>query len=189
MRKLVILVSIALLSACSSPQPEQINFTPTAVHSQNQMVHGKAFNLTSKDVRSAQYVALVDSGRSNIEPLHSRQNVRIALENALSEQFKSQGYQLSVNSPNSVELDIQQLLVNVKHSVMKNTIEGDVTIVVTARTAQGKLVKTYHGVSKKTGLLSASNKNIQLVLNDLVDHVLKEIAHDKELQTYMKDNF
>ncbi|CAH0541037.1 YajG family lipoprotein [Vibrio marisflavi] len=189
MRKLALVASIALLSACSTPQKEQINFTPEAVHSNAKLVQGKTFSLSSQDIRSAQYVALVDSGRSNIEPIHSRQNVRIALENALAEQFKSQGFDLSVNSPNNIELDIQELLVNVKHSVMKNEMDGKVVLVVTAETPKGKLVKTYTGTSKKTGLLSASNSNIQEVLNDLVDKVLKEISHDQELQNYMKDNF
>ena len=189
MRKLALVASIALLSACSAPQKEQINFTPEAVHSKVKLVQGKTFSLSSQDIRSAQYVALVDSGRSNIEPIHSRQNVRIALENALAEQFKSQGFDLSVNSPNSVELDIQELLVNVKHSVMKNEMDGKVVLVVTVETPKGKLVKTYTGTSKKTGLMSASNSNIQEVLNDLIDHVLKDIANDKELQTYMQENF
>lgn len=189
MKKLVLAASIALLTACSAPQQTQINVTPQATLSQNAIVKNSSFSLVSKDVRSAQYVALVDSGRNNIEPIHPRQNVRITLENALSEQLTSQGFRISVNSENSVTLEIQELLVSVKHSMIENEMDGSVTLEVTAETPRGKLVKSYTGTAKRTGMLSASNDEIETVLNDMINMVLKEIANDSELQTYMQERF
>lgn len=189
MKKLVLAASIALLTACSAPQQTQINVTPQATLSQNAIVKDSSFSLVSKDVRSAQYVALVDSGRNNIEPIHPRQNVRITLENALSEQLTSQGFRISVNSENSVTLEIQELLVSVKHSMVENEMDGSVTLEVTAETPRGKLVKSYTGTAKRTGMLSASNDEIETVLNDMINMVLKEIANDSELQTYMQERF
>ncbi len=69
MKKLVLAASIALLTACAAPQQQQINFMPQPVLSNSDIVKGSTFTLVSKDVRSAQYVALVDSGRHNIEPV------------------------------------------------------------------------------------------------------------------------
>ncbi|MCK6262552.1 YajG family lipoprotein [Vibrio sp. ZSDE26] len=189
MRKLVLAASVALLAACSAPQQEQINFKPKAALSSSDLVQGTTYTLTSKDIRSAQYVALVDSGRSNIEPIHARQNVRIALENVFADQFASQGFQNTVNSENSVEIEIQEALVTIKHSVMSNDIEGHVTIEVTAETPQGKLVKTFKGNASKSGMLSASNEEIEMVLNDIMNLVLKEIANDSELKNYMQERF
>ncbi|ENM5741440.1 YajG family lipoprotein [Vibrio metoecus] len=189
MKKLVLAASIALLTACSAPQQTQINVTPQATLSHNAIVKNSSFSLVSKDVRSAQYVALVDSGRNNIEPIHPRQNVRITLENALAEQFGSQGFRLSVNSENTITLEIQELLVSVKHSIMENQMDGSVTLEVTAETPKGKLVKSYNGTAKRTGMLSASNDEIEMVLNDVINIVLKEIANDTELQSYMQERF
>ncbi|HIH0446949.1 TPA: YajG family lipoprotein [Vibrio cholerae] len=189
MKKLVLAASIALLTACSAPQQSQINVTPQAALSQNAIVNNSSFSLVSKDVRSAQYVALVDSGRNNIEPIHPRQNVRITLENALAEQFGSQGFRLSVNSENTITLEIQELLVSVKHSIMENQMDGSVVLEITAETPRGKLVKSYTGTAKRTGVLSASNDEIETVLNDVINTVLKEIANDAELQNYMQERF
>ncbi|WP_394145435.1 YajG family lipoprotein [Vibrio atypicus] len=189
MRKLVLAASMALLTACSAPQQQQINFMPKAVLSSGDLVQDAAFNLTSKDVRSAQYVALVDSGRSNIEPIHSKQNVRISIENALLEQFQSQGFRNTVNSENNIKIEVQEALVSIKHTVMENEMDGKVIIEITAETPQGKLVKTYTGTAKRTGALSASNEDIEGVLNDVVNLVLQEVANDKELQTYMQERF
>ncbi|BCK03866.1 hypothetical protein EFU53_003948 [Vibrio cholerae] len=189
MKKLVLAASIALLTACSAPQQSQINVNPQAALSQNTIVNNSSFSLASKDVRSAQYVALVDSGRNNIEPIHPRQNVRITLENALAEQFGSQGFRLSVNSENTITLEIQELLVSVKHSMMENQMDGSVVLEITAETPRGKLVKSYVGTAKRTGVLSASNDEIETVLNDVINKVLKEIANDAELQNYMQERF
>lgn len=189
MRKLVLAASIALLSACAAPQQEQINFTPQASLSNSEAVRGTAFTLVSKDARAAQYVALVNNGRSNIEPVHARQNIRIAIENALSEQFASQGYHLTVNSENRVTLKIEEALVNVKMGVMDNQMDAKVTLELTAETPKGKLVKTYKGTANRSGLLSASNSDIELVLNDVTNLVMKEIANDNELKSYMQERF
>ena len=189
MKKLVLAASIALLTACAAPQQSQINVNPQAALSQNAIVNNSSFSLVSKDVRSAQYVALVDSGRNNIEPIHPRQNVRITLENALAEQFGSQGFRLSVNSENTITLEIQELLVSVKHSIMENQMDGSVVLEITAETPRGKLVKSYTGTAKRTGVLSASNDEIETVLNDVINTVLKEIANDAELQNYMQERF
>ncbi|EGR4370331.1 hypothetical protein DDM82_16320 [Vibrio cholerae] len=189
MKKLVLAASIALLTACSAPQQSQINVNPQAALSQNAIVNNSSFSLVSKDVRSAQYVALVDSGRNNIEPIHPSQNVRITLENALAEQFGSQGFRLSVNSENTITLEIQELLVSVKHSIMENQMDGSVVLEITAETPRGKLVKSYTGTAKRTGVLSASNDEIETVLNDVINTVLKEIANDAELQNYMQERF
>jgi len=189
MKKLVLAASIALLAACSAPQQQQISFTPQAVVSKSDIVKNSTFTFTSKDVRSAQYVALVDSGRNNIEPIHARQNVRIALENALTEQFDSQGFTITVNSQNSVTLEIQEALVTVTHSIMENEMNGTVVLQLTAETPQGNMVKTYTGTAKRTGSLSASNEDIEMVLNDVVNLVLKEISEDAELKDYMKERF
>lgn len=189
MRKLVLAASMALLTACAAPQQEQLNFMPKAVVSNGDLVNGSTFTMTSKDVRSAQYVALVDSGRSNIEPIHSKQNVRISIENALLEQFQSQGFRSTVNSENSLEVEIQEALVSVKHTVMENQMDGKVVLELTAETPQGKLVKTYTGTAKRTGALSASNEDIEIVLNDVINLVMQEVANDRELQTYMQERF
>ncbi|KLN67037.1 MULTISPECIES: YajG family lipoprotein [Vibrio] len=189
MRKLVLAASMALLTACSAPQQEQINFMPKAVLSNSDIVQDASFTLTSKDMRSAQYVALVDSGRSNIEPIHSKQNVRISIENALLDQFKSQGFRSTVNSENSIEIEVQEALVSVKHTVMENQMDGKVVLEITAETPQGKLVKTYTGTAKRTGVLSASNEEIEEVLNDVINLVLQEVSNDRELQNYMQERF
>ncbi|MDV7104749.1 YajG family lipoprotein [Vibrio sp. TH_r3] len=190
MKKLFFTASILLLAACSStPKEPQINFEPHTTTSQNRIVDNLMYSLDSKDVRSAQYVALVDSGRNNIQPIHAKQNVRITLENALLEQLSSQGYRNTINSDNSVKLEIQHLLVNVKHSVTSYEMDANIRLEISAETPTGKLVKTFNGSATKTGTFSASDAQIEQIANDVTNLVLNEIANDNELKNYMKEHF
>lgn len=189
MKKLVLAASVALLAACSAPQQPQLNLMPESTLSTNPIVQGKTYSLTSKDTRASQYVALVDNGRSNILPLHAKQNLRITLEQALEQQFSSQGFHDDLNSNNVVEVKVQQALVNVKHSVMENEMDAKVVIEITAENPQGRLVKTFTGTAKRSGTLSASDSDIEQTLNDVISLTLKEIANDSELRNYMQERF
>jgi uncharacterized lipoprotein len=190
MKKLLVAASIMILAACSSsPEEPQVNFIPNTTTSQNRVVDNLMFSLESRDIRSAQYVALIDSGRNHIQPIHAKQNVRITLETALMQQWQSQGYRPSVNSENTIALEIQELLVNVKHSVMSNEMDAKITLQITAETPAGKLVKTFNGSATKTGTFSASDNQIEQIVNDVTSLVLREIAVDAELNNYMKERF
>lgn len=68
-------------------------------------------------------------------------------------------------------------------------MDAKVTLEVTAETPRGKLVKSYTGTAKRSAALSASNQDIEKVLNDVVNLVLKEMANDDELKGYMKERF
>ena len=105
------------------------------------------------------------------------------------DQLKAQGFVITVDSDNTLRLDIIEALVSVQHSLMSNDMKTEVKLQITAETPQGKFVKTYTGVSEKTGAMSADNEAIEGVLNDLINAVLDKIAVDEELQTYIKGNF
>jgi uncharacterized lipoprotein len=190
MKKLLIAASLTFLAACSyTPEEPQINFVPKASMAQNRMVDNLAFSLESRDARSAQYIALLDSGRSNVQPIHAQQNIRISLESALMDQFRSQGYNITVNSENTIKLEILELLANVQHSVMANEMQVHVTLKLTAETPAGKMEKTYKGTASKSGPFSASDAQIEMVINDITSKVLEEIANDIELNNYIKERF
>ncbi len=190
MKKLFTAMSILILTACSySPQDFQVNFMPQASISEQQSVNNLMFSLSSKDMRAAQYVALIDSGHNNVYPIHTRQNIRTVLEYALIEQMESQGYRAAINSNNSILLEIQHLLVNVKHSAMSNIMDAKITLQITAETPAGKLVKTYNGTASKSNSLSASESQVEQIVNDVTNLVLAEIANDTELNNYMKERF
>ncbi|GLR75520.1 YajG family lipoprotein [Aliivibrio sifiae] len=189
MKKAIIALSALFLAACSAPSDPQLDIQPVASSNAHQIVDGVKLTLDSSDLRTAQYVAVIDNGRQNVQPIHAKQNLRVTLEDALATQLKTQGFVITVDSDNTLRLDIIEALVSVQHSLMSNEIKTQVKLQITAETPKGKFVKTYNGVSEKTGSMSADNQDIEAVLNDLLNAVLDKIAVDEELQTYIKGNF
>ncbi|MDD9197323.1 YajG family lipoprotein [Aliivibrio sp. S3MY1] len=189
MKKAIIALSALFLAACSTPSEPQLDIQLVASSNAHQIVNGTKLTLDSSDLRTAQYVAVIDNGRQNVQPIHAKQNLRVTLEDALSAQLEEQGFIITVDSDNTLRLDIIEALVSVQHSLMSNEMKTQVKLQITAETPQGKFVKTYNGVSEKTGSMSADNQAIEGVLNDLLNAVLDKIAVDEELQTYIKGNF
>lgn len=191
MKKLIVVASLAVLAACTSTQQDtpQVNFSPMAMTSQTTMVDNLTLSLDSKDIRSAQYIALVDNGRNNTYPVHTKQNVRIALETALLQQFRSQGYKVAVNSPNSVMLEVQELIIDVTNGMMTNEMRASIRLQITAENSDGKLVKTFVGSANNSSTFSATEFQIEEMLNRITNLVLIDIAKDAELNNYMKERF
>lgn len=188
MKKLLLAASVFALTACSTPSEPQLTLTPQPVIAAQPVVQGKALALDSRDLRTAQFIAVVDSGRENVQPLHSTQNLRITLEQALSRQLASQGYTITADSQGTLRLDVLEAMVNVKHSVMSHDLSSKLQLQLVVETPTGKFIKRYSGKSERTGAMSASVEDMELAMNNLINAVLKDIYADQELNKYMQEN-
>ncbi|WP_276201997.1 YajG family lipoprotein [Salinivibrio socompensis] len=99
MKKLIIAAVVLVLAGCSTPREPQLTIAPSPASSNQQQVNNLPVVVKSKDLRTAQFVAVIDSGRSNVKPLHASQNLRVVLEDTLSRQLSSQGFRVVANGP------------------------------------------------------------------------------------------
>ena len=106
MKKLLVAASVLALTACSTPSEPQLSINPEPVIAAQPLIQGKSMNLDSRDLRTAQFIAVVDSGRENVQPLHTTENLRTTLEDALSRQLQAQGYTIAKDSNGTLRLDI-----------------------------------------------------------------------------------
>ncbi|MDA9556939.1 YajG family lipoprotein [Vibrio sp.] len=188
-RALILATSVVLLGACSSPQEQLIDFTPEMISPSSANTAQHSIVISSRDTRKAQYVAVIDTGKSRFEPIHAKQNIRTTLEKTITNYFASQGYQSTKHSDNTIEIELKEALVSVRHSVLENEMTANITLSITAETPNGKLVRTYKGNTNQTSALSALNSDISELLNNTMNLVLKEMSQDKKLQHYMKERF
>lgn len=188
MKKLLVAASVLALTACSAPSEPQLTITPEPVISSQPTAHGQSLSLDSRDLRTAQFIAVVDSGRQNVQPLHATQNLRVTLEDALSRQLSAQGYKITENSKGTVRLDILEAMVNVQHSLMSHELISKLQLQLVVESPTGKFVKRYSGKSDRTGAMSASVDDMQQAMNNLITAVLKDIYADPDLNAYMQEN-
>lgn len=191
MKKLIILMATIALTACASvSQNDLINLMPSSTLSPSKVVDGLTFTLTSQDVRDAQFVAIIKDGdQEQVQPLHAKQNVRKAYEAAVYQQFFSQGFTITKNSNNIVNVQVIDAIATINQEPVKYSIDGKVTLKITAETPNGKFVKTYTGNGNKSGSFTADKTDIDEVINRVSSLVLTSIAKDSELTHYMKGNF
>lgn len=189
MKKLIIAIAVLVLAGCSTPREPQLTIAPSPASSNQQQVSNLPVVVKSKDLRTAQFVAVIDSGRSNVKPLHASQNLRVVLEDTLSRQLSSQGFRVVANGPGVLRLDILDALVRVKHTVFKHDMEASVQLQLVAESPEGRFVKRYTGKSTQSGVSSASPDDIELALNNLLEAVLQDIADDEQLLNHMKAHF
>lgn len=190
MRKLLIAATAALaLGGCASPTSDQLNFSPAADSNNITLNQPKSVAITTKDIRTAQYLALVKKNEDKALPIHAKENVRIAFGNALQQVLETQGFAIKNDSSNQLKLEVQEALVRVTSSTFSNQMQAKVTLTVTAETPSGKFVKTYSGSAKAENSMGASNEQIEHVINHVSKIVLNEIANDVELVDYMEENF
>ncbi len=80
MKKLFVAATVLALTACSAPSEPQLTIAPTPVIAAQASAHGKALSLESRDLRTAQFIAVVDSGRQNVQPCMQRRTYESRLK-------------------------------------------------------------------------------------------------------------
>lgn len=188
MKKLLLAASIMALTSCSAPTEPQLNINPEPVLASQPVVKGKALAVDSRDLRPAQFVAVVDNGEKSVQPLHAKQNLRLVMQDALTRQFGAQGYTIDNQSQSKLRLDILEAMVNVKDGMMSHDLSSKLQIQLVVESPKGKFVKRYSGKSARSGAMSASVEKMEEAMNNLIGAVLKDIYADPELNTYLQEN-
>ncbi|WP_150137622.1 YajG family lipoprotein [Candidatus Enterovibrio escicola] len=189
--KIILLVSglVFGLNACSTPPVYPITIAPQPTISSAPVAQNKSVMVDSRDLRTAQFVAFVDNGRENVQPIHATSNILDVLEDVLIRQLNSQGFYVNTDGIGKLRLDLLDALVKVKNSVFSHEMTTNVQIQLVAETKNNKLVKRYTGRSTIEGTMNASVEDIGVALNSLLEVVLKDIARDEQMITFLNENF
>ncbi len=187
-RNLLITAMIIGITGCSTPKEAQLTISPKPTLSETAMTKKAQVVLGSRDLRTAQFVAVVDNGRKEVQPLHTDTNLRLTLENALAIQMNSLGFNRVQEGQVKLRLDLLDALVKVKHSLFSHSISTNVQIQLVAQNKKNSFVKRYTGQSTSDGPMSASTNDMEKELNSLLEAVLNDIAKDTQLITFMTEN-
>lgn len=190
MNKPLILASALLLSACatssSSLPPLALTATPTVIT--QPWAHNKTITLTSENKAPYHYIAAIDSGTENVQIIQPAQPIVKTLRHALAKQLTSQGFTLRSDTSSTMNLIVEKALVTVKQDLIKFTMNSELQLELTVNTPKGQFIKRYSGHSTRKDALTASQHNIAMSMDKLMDSVLNEIANDRELNHYLMEN-
>ncbi len=189
MKKLILIPFVLMgLSACSSSPEPQLNISLKPTLAPIPLTQNQTLKLMSDDLRTAQFVAIIDNGDKEVQPIHSRSNLRGIVEGALKQQFASQGFQVNDESERTVRIELLDALVNVQDGFFSHTLRSNVDIRLTIESNDKKFTKSYNGKSTIEGGSGASTEDMQVAMNTLLEAVLRDIANDKQLNKFMKES-
>ncbi|UJF18843.1 YajG family lipoprotein [Vibrio sp. SS-MA-C1-2] len=182
---LIGLFALIAIAGCSSKTPQPIDLSPKATLAAAPIVKDRSIELTVNDLRTAQYIALNDTGEKFVYPLHAQQNLRSTFSDLLILQLKSQGFKIQPNAPLTLQVDILDMVANVKNETVTNTIKSRVKVQLIAQAEGHQFTKRYSGESSETSGGSASEEDISEKVSQLLSLVLSDIAKDNELQQFL----
>ncbi len=189
MKKLLLTTALIMgLAGCSSAPVPQLTIAPKTTLATVPSVRNKALILESRDLRTAQYVAVIGTGSSNVQPIHANANLREVLQAAIADQLISQGYNLLGQSQGTFRVDLIDALVNVDQSGLASVLHTNVAIQLEVSVPGKKFTKRYTGKSTTQSGSSAAPQDMELALNSLLESVLNDMANDRQLSSFMQEN-
>ncbi|MCG3862424.1 MULTISPECIES: YajG family lipoprotein [unclassified Photobacterium] len=188
MKKYIVIATALLLSACASTPvqpPLALTLAPVIA---SQTTNDLSVQVSSKDSRSHQYIAVIDSGAQNVEEFQPAENIAATFQSALTKQFASEGIKVSPSAPSNIAINIEKALVNVKQGLVKYDMNSELQIALLVTTSKGTFSKKYSARSTKQEPLKAKPEDIAQSLEKMMNSVLNEIANDGELNQYLTEN-
>lgn len=188
-KKYFVLVSTLVLSACAATPPAPLALMPTAVLTSQPWAHNKTLNLTCVDQAPNSYIAVIDNGSTeNVEVVQPQQPLSLTLRHVLAQQLTGQGFSISNNATSTMAVTVEKALVTIKQGLVEYNMRSELQLQLTVNTPNGQFIKHYSGNSSREDALTASNKDIAISMNKLINSVLTEVANDSELNKYLTEN-
>ena len=190
MKKLLLTSALIMgLVGCSStPVQQQLVIAPKPTLATIPFVQNTPLALESRDLRTAQFVAIIDNGDSDVQPIHATANIRDVIQTAIADQLVSQGFNLLGQGQGTIRVDLIDALVTADRSSLSHELKTNVAMQLEVTTPGKKFTKRYNGKSITEGGSTPTTEEMELALNGLLETVLHDMANDKQLNSFMKEN-
>lgn len=175
------LLATAVLAGCQS-QSNTLNFnTPAPTATFNVQNQYAAVNVITQDQRpSAEVASYVNSG--NIQRLNAVPSVSQLFQQIMQQNLNSKGFSLVSGVANAnVVVNVKKFFAQVEQGNLRYKISADVGVEVIVQAPKGTYTKNFNANRGYEGAFSAKNDEIQKVLNQAYEDVVKAIYNDNEI--------
>ena len=171
-----VFLTLLLLTGCSSPTPGFIIAPQVFLPQSNQLQQSRfAFNVS--DERGLPYTLRLRNG-DKVQQIKASNDVRLQLEQTLTQALNAQGAQLDNNSSNRMTVRIAQLQALVEQRTLEHAVTNQVALTVFVQNEQGTFSKTYSGDSSFTAPFKMDVAAVERELRVLTEQVLTQLLQD-----------
>lgn len=194
---LILLISIGLVG-CTSYSPSYIALNPQVPVINVQTADHNRLSINTTDIRSSRYIVrFIDDGMitrqvTTSEPLVDQ------MDSVLQAGLQQAGYQISTNTNDSIEFQIEKLLTNVDDGAFGFTAKTEIIINAVAKKKRNTLINTItqtktNTLNKRFRIkailkkpLSPDFATLELEINKQLGLLTQEIIMDPELNQFIQ---
>lgn len=188
-RLLFPLMALFILAGCTARPDTTLNINPTmTLPQQDASLMGATVSLAGEDLRQDPSLAKVNRDAQLLSLTPSR-DMRFLMQEVLEKQLRARGYMVGPEGSVNVQVVINNLFADVQEGDLRYSISAKVDISIICQAKNGATqTKNFRSTHNVKGAFTATNKNIENVLNDALSSTIKDLAEDTSISDFIRQN-
>ena len=183
--KLLIVITSAILIACSSPI-KQVIVSPELNIGSSNAFQQKQIQLRVNDSRALSHIVQIEQLEHPEQLFPAQQPLEKSVETSLSSALKAHGLTIQPNATNQVEVIIDSALVKVQQTLLKYGASNEITFRVVINNSNGTLTKSFKTSGTSKGPLQADIAVLERDFNQQLAKLLTDIVKSEEIQQFLQ---
>lgn len=166
--------------------PSHIALNPQVPNIETRLHSPQTISLETIDARSANFIVRFNHDDEAAKLVSPSEAPRKQMDEVFRQGLTKAGYQLTPNSMNQLQIQIEQLLTDVDSGTFSYQADTNIIINIIAKNNNHTLTKRYTARNSVTGPFSADFATLELAINKLLDELSSKILTDPELNEFIQ---
>lgn len=180
------LVGVALLTSGCASNNRAFVIAPQLSSPAAPVIVNKLATLQVTDLRTSTHIVQIFQEDKAAKLISSQTELLNVLQASLAKSLTNNGIQMTPLAENSIEVAIKQAKINVHQSLMKYKVDNIIELLVTAKSHDKTLTKTFRTKGNNNGPLFADLAVLERDFNQQLSKLIMQVASDIELQQLIK---
>ena len=183
LKKLLLTAGLVLLTACASA-PQQVNITAELAPLTTQY-SGIQVNLTSKDIRDANYLIAVHKVGDPAQLLNNQSSLINLTTAKLQQGWEQQGLVFTAAADIAINLELQTARIDVQQDNFEHQADSTLVLIISIENQGQTLTKQFRSASILTGAFSPSMSDLEAKFSQQLSSLLNDVFNDQQISDYL----
>lgn len=174
------------LTACASYYPIAVDVKPS-VNASGGVYQGQSLNLSSQDNRKNDYIIQIEQNNKAPVVIGASNNLKIQMEQALTQGFSSQGAFIEHGSATRVQLELQEVLARVIRGHISYDVVQQLRMQLVLQRDGRTMTKQYRRSAQAEfpGRLHPELDKVKAALDEQLTLMVKDMLADRDVQQFI----
>lgn len=174
------------LTACASYYPVSVDVKPS-VNAKDGVYRGQAISLNSQDNRQNDYIIQIEQNNKAPVVIGANNNLKVQMEQALSQGFSKQGAFIEQGGATSVQLEIKEVLARVIRGHISYDVVQQLHMQLVLKRDGRTLTRIYKRSAQAEfpGRLHPELDKVKTAIDEQLTLIVKEMLSDRDVQQFI----